>query len=195
MTLSSWSTTSIEDVAMVSGSGLRWFQLYVYRDKDLTRDLVLRAERAGYGAVVVTVDTPILGKRLADTQNRFDLPPHLSLANFGRTSAAAAAISAGKAAKSGLHQYTVSLLDPSLAWEQLAWLRSVTRLPILLKGVLTAEDAREALNHDVQGIIVSNHGARQLDGVLATVSEFCLFLFLFVLLTRLTVVIYSYSES
>ena len=170
MMLSSWSTSSLEDVAQASGSGLRWFQLYVYRDQELTRNLILRAERAGYKAVVVTVDTPVLGRRLADARNRFDLPPRLSLANFSDTSAQSALVT-GREADSGLHQYTVALIDPCLTWDKIDWLRGITKLPILLKGILTAEDAEEALRHNIQGIIVSNHGARQLDGVLATVSQ------------------------
>lgn len=171
MTLSSWSTTSLEDVASSSGSGLRWFQLYVYRDKELTRRLVTRAQSAGYKAIVVTVDTPILGRRLADARNRFTLPPHLSLANFKQTETAAKLVTGRQ--ESGLFQYTASLIDPSLTWESVRWVQSLTSLPIVIKGILTAEDALEAVKCGVQGIIVSNHGARQLDGVLPTVSPSC----------------------
>jgi len=90
MILSSWSTSSLEDVAQAGGGGLRWFQLYEYRDQELTRSLILQAERAGYKALVVTVDIPVLGRRLANARNRFSLPPHLSLANFSGTSAQSA---------------------------------------------------------------------------------------------------------
>ena len=152
MMLSSYSTTSIEDVAAASGSGLRWFQLYVFKDKDLTRDLVLRAERSGYKAIVVTVDIPVAGRRLY----RFNIPTRLSLANFS------------KIQHVSFESAALSMKDTT--WESIDWIRRITRLPILLKGILTAEDAEEALKHDVQGIIVSNHGARQLDGVPATVS-------------------------
>ena len=82
MILSSWATRSIEDVAQASGSGLRWFQLYVYRDKSITANLVQRAEQAGYKALVITIATPIFGRRLADCRNEFNLPGHLKLANF-----------------------------------------------------------------------------------------------------------------
>ena len=163
MMLSSYSTTSIEDVAAASGSGLRWFQLYVFKDKDLTRDFILRAERSGYKAIVVTVDTPVVGRKLADTRNSFKLPPHLSLENFSNTGLESAR-------KDAVYARSNEMIDPSLTWETIDWIRRITRLPILLKGILTAEDAEEALKHDVQGIIVSNHGARQLDGVPATVS-------------------------
>ena len=74
MILSSWSTTSIEDVARANGNGVRWFQLYIYKDMDITKDLVRRAERAGYKGIFVTVDTPILGKRISDVRNKFTLP-------------------------------------------------------------------------------------------------------------------------
>ena len=168
MILSSWSTTNIENVARASGGGLRWFQLYVYRDKALTRDLICRAEREGYKAIVLTVDTPVLGRRMADTRNRFNLPSNLSLANF--TDATVESSLVIKEHSSGLQQYTAKLIDPGLTWETVDWLRSITELPILLKGILTSEDALEAMKHDIQGIIVSNHGGRQLDGVPATVS-------------------------
>lgn len=170
MMLSSWSTTSIEDVAEASGCGLRWFQLYVYRDRELTKNLILRAERAGYKALVITVDTPVVGQRLVDARNRFNLPPHLCLPNFSSTSPQATLVSDQAVEGSFLYKYTVDMIDPSLTWEDIDWIRGLTRLPILIKGILTAEDAQEALKHNVQGIIVSNHGARQLDGVPATVS-------------------------
>ena len=169
MTLSSWSTTSIEDVAKAGGpTGLRWFQLYVYNDKELTKDLIQRAERAGYKALVITVDTPVLGKRLVDVRNHFSLPPHLTLANFDNTQAGASLNA--KDDESFLFRYTQKLIDPGLTWETIRWVQGVTRLPVLVKGVLTAEDALEAVEYGVQGIVVSNHGARQLDGVPATVS-------------------------
>ena len=168
MVLSSWSTTSIEEVAEVSGSGLRWFQLCVFRDRQLTKELVLRAERAGYKALVITVDQPINGRRLVDARNCFGLPKHLSLANFSSGQAQTSLVT--KEHDSELHQHTSAMMDPSLNWDTIDWLRGVTKLPIILKGILTAEDTEEAIKHNIQGILVSNHGARQLDGVPATVS-------------------------
>ena len=169
MILSSWSTTSLEEVAKAGGTkGLRWFQLYVYNDKDVTRRLIQRAERAGYKALVVTVDTPVLGKRIVDARNGFNLPPHLTLANFDDT--ALASKLKVKEGDSSLHRYTQALIDPGLTWDTIRWVQGLTKLPVLVKGVLTAEDALEAVEHGVKGIVVSNHGARQLDGVPATVS-------------------------
>ena len=172
MTLSSWSTTSMEEVAAACGHrGLRWFQLYLYKNPKVTTDLIKRAERAGYKALVVTVDTPILGRRLADARNKFNLPPYLSLANFNalQNDSKAATELVMKTHDSGLHQYTKELIDDSLDWGRVDWLCGLTRLPVILKGILTGEDAKEATRHGVKGIVVSNHGARQLDGVPATV--------------------------
>ncbi len=161
MVLSSWSTTSMEEVAEANGGGLRWYQLYVYEDRELTGRLVHRVERAGYKAIVLTVDTPVVGKRLADARNKFNLPSHLSLANFTRSQAQSSLVTKNP-------HYTMS---PRLTWDTVDWLCVVTKLPVILKGILTAEDAREAVRHQVQGILVSNHGGRQLDGVPATVSS------------------------
>ncbi|XP_035698212.1 hydroxyacid oxidase 1-like [Branchiostoma floridae] len=168
MILSSWATSTIEEVAEAAPRGLRWFQLYVYKDRQVTRNLVERAEKAGYKAIFLTIDTPILGKRLEDTRNKFKLPAHLRLANFSEGDVRSSRVQSDS--DSGLAAYVASLIDPSLSWEHVDWLRSVTKLPIILKGVLTAEVAREAVEHGVDGILVSNHGARQLDGVPATID-------------------------
>jgi len=168
MILSSWATRSIEEVAQASGNGLRWFQLYVYRDKTITANLVHRATQAGYKALVVTIDTPILGRRLADCRNGFNLPSHLKLANFSVEIKQSSMESSQS--ESGLYKYTQVLMDHRLTWDTITWIKSITRLPVIVKGVLTAEDALLAVEHGVDGIMVSNHGARQLDGVLATVS-------------------------
>ena len=162
MTLSSWSTTSIEEVAAASGAaGLRWFQLYVYKDRELTRQLVERAERSGYKAIVLTVDIPVQGIRLTNARNKFRLPSHLSMANFAHESEYS----------SNLVKYVQQSKDPSQTWACIDWLCSITSLPIVLKGILTREDAVEALKHDIQGIVVSNHGGRHHDGLPATVTK------------------------
>ena len=163
MMLSSGSTRSIEHVAQASGVGLRWFQLYVLRDRKVTKNFVERAERAGYKALVVTVDRQIAGRRIAVMRSNFDLPPHLSMAIFSEP----------RRPSAKQYETNTGLFDTSLTWEAIDWLREFTKLPIVLKGILTAEDAREALKHNIQGIIVSNHGGRQLDGVPATVRSQC----------------------
>ena len=165
MTLSAGSTSTIEDVAS-SSSGLKWFQLHFYKDQDVIIDLIRRAERAGFKAIAVTVDAPYLGRRYADVRNKFGLPPHLTLANY--TDSYATGVKSDK--DSGLAKFIASLIDSSLTWDFILWLRSVTKLQIVLKGILTAEDARLAVQYGVDGILVSNHGARQLDTVPATVT-------------------------
>ncbi|KAF7120636.1 hypothetical protein RHSIM_Rhsim13G0114800 [Rhododendron simsii] len=164
MTLSSWATSSVEEVAS-TGPGIRFFQLYVLKDRNVVAQLVRRAERAGFKAIALTVDTPRLGRREADIKNRFTLPPHLTLKNFE-------GLDLGKIDKTddfGLTSYVSSQTDQSLNWNDVEWLQTITHLPILVKGVLTAEDARLSVQAGAAGIIVSNHGARQLDYVPATI--------------------------
>lgn len=165
MTLSSWATSSVEEVSS-TGPGIRFFQLYVYKDRHVVAQLVRRAEKAGFKAIALTVDTPRLGRREADIKNRFTLPPHLTLKNFE-------GLDLGKMDKttdSGLASYVAGQIDRSLSWKDVKWLQTITKLPILVKGVLTAEDTRLAIQAGAAGIIVSNHGARQLDYVSATIS-------------------------
>ncbi|KAL2343387.1 hypothetical protein Fmac_004672 [Flemingia macrophylla] len=199
MTLSSWATSSVEEVAS-TGPGIRFFQLYVFKDRNVVAQLVRRAERAGFKAIALTVDTPILGRREADIKNRFTLPPNLVLKNFE-------GLDLGKLDKtsdSGLATYVAGQVDRSLNWKDIKWLQTITSLPILVKGVLTAEDSKSinqiesvaslsilsllgflnieanlmsyadnvakiAIQFGAAGIIVSNHGARQLDYVPATI--------------------------
>jgi 4-hydroxymandelate oxidase len=165
-TLATLSTTSIEDVMAVA-TGPVWFQLYVFRDRAISASLAQRAEAAGCKAVVLTVDVPVLGRRERDVRNRFTLPDHVSLKNL---------LPAGcqelpkNVTGSGLAAYVASLFDAALTWKDIEWLAGVTKLPVLVKGILRADDALRAVNHGASGIIVSNHGARQLDTTPATIS-------------------------
>jgi 4-hydroxymandelate oxidase len=152
---------------MAAATGPVWFQLYVLRDRAITASLVQRAEAAGCKAVVLTVDMPIQGKRERDVRNRFTLPDHLSLKNFSQ---AGFRELPKNVAGSGLAAYVASLLDAALTWKDIEWLAGVTKLPVLVKGILRADDALRAVNHGASGIIVSNHGARQLDTTPATIS-------------------------
>jgi len=166
MICSTISTYSLEDIAKAA-TGPLWFQLYVYRDREVTKDLVRRAEAAGYEALVLTVDTPRLGRRERDVRNRFSLPPGLAIGNLERYGDEKALRWAGA---SSFQEYVHALLDGSLTWESVEWLRSITKLPILIKGVLSPEDATQATMVGARGIIVSNHGGRQLDGAIATID-------------------------
>ncbi|HUC41756.1 MAG TPA: alpha-hydroxy acid oxidase [Gemmatimonadales bacterium] len=170
MVVSTVSTFTIEDIAAAS-TGPLWFQLYVYKDRGLTRDLVVRATTAGYRALVLTVDSPWLGRRERDVRNQFTLPPGMTIANFETAQGRAAqATGWGEGSYSDFATYVRNLFDPSLTWDVIGWLRSITSLPILVKGILTPEDASLALQAGASGIIVSNHGGRQLDGVEPSVA-------------------------
>jgi len=163
MTVSTLATRSLEEVA-AAATGPLWFQLYVYRDRAVTERLIARAEAAGYRALVVTVDTPRLGRRERDHRNGFTLPRGLSIANFTED-----ADRAGFERYGSLAAYASAQLDPSLTWESIEWFRKRTRLPIVLKGIVRADDARRAVECGADGVWVSNHGGRQLDGCEAAV--------------------------
>ncbi|XP_006625995.2 2-Hydroxyacid oxidase 1 isoform X1 [Lepisosteus oculatus] len=169
MMLSSWATSSIEEVAQNAPDGVRWLQLYIYKDRELTKSLVKRAESAGYKGIFVTVDTPYLGRRRNDVRNRFKLTPHLKMANFESPDLAFSSKESYKE-DSGLAVYVTQAIDPTLKWEDIVWLKKLTTLPVVVKGILRVDDAREALKYGVDGIVVSNHGARQLDCVPATID-------------------------
>ncbi|MYV58328.1 aminotransferase class I/II-fold pyridoxal phosphate-dependent enzyme [Streptomyces sp. SID4931] len=164
--VSTFAGRTFEDIAQAADSPL-WLQVYCFRDRRTTRQLIERAEQAGFEALVLTVDTPQLGRRLRDLRSAFVLPSHVSPANLPPDET-------GYSSPSG-HSRTA--LDASLDWSVITWLRSVSKLPVLLKGVMTGEDAVRAIGVGVDGIVVSNHGGRQLDGapatldVLAEVSE------------------------
>jgi 4-hydroxymandelate oxidase len=167
MVLSSLATTPMEEVVVAARPSRVWFQLYVFKDRGATRALVRRAELAGCTALVVTVDAPFLGRRERDVRNRFSLPDgvHISnLAGFGKDELPR------EAEGSGLAAYFEKQLDVAFTWKDLAWLRETTRLPVVVKGVLRADDARDAVAAGCQGIVVSNHGGRQLDGAVAAID-------------------------
>ena len=158
--LSTLSSFALEQVAAAAPAP-RWFQLYVYRDREITRALVARVEAAGYSALCLTVDVQRPGNRERDLRNAFKVPPHVRAANFGD------AIE-DTADGSALLRYIGDQFDPTLTWEAVDWLRSITRLPIVVKGILAPEDARLAIEHGVSGIGVSNHGGRQLDSAVTS---------------------------
>jgi 4-hydroxymandelate oxidase len=166
MTLSSLSNTAVEDV-VAAATGPIWFQLYIYKDRGATAALVKRAQTAGAKAIVVTVDAPLLGRRERDVRNRFCLPAGLAVENM---------VPAGYGdlpahpAESGLATYVATLLDQALKFEDIGWLRSITSLPVLIKGVVRGDDAKKAVDHGASAIVVSNHGGRQLDTSVATID-------------------------
>ncbi|HEV8410965.1 MAG TPA: alpha-hydroxy acid oxidase [Gemmatimonadaceae bacterium] len=168
MVLSTLATTSIEDVRAGASMPL-WFQLYIYRDRGASRALVERAASAGCTALVLTVDSPLLGRRERDARNGFHVSSDFTVPNLtGDPRAALAAAAAHGGDGSALAKFVESHWDSSISWRDVEWLRSVTQLPILIKGIVRGDDAALAMEHGASGVIVSNHGGRQLDTSLAT---------------------------
>jgi L-lactate dehydrogenase (cytochrome) len=184
-TLSTLSTRSIEEVAAANGSGRRWFQVYVWKDRALVRDMVERAASAGYEALVITVDTANLGRRERDVRRGFELPPKLGLdtiidgilhpswtwrfvraepIRFSNVATSAAATGQPEGASAvNLAATFATQFDARLSWDDVEWFRSVWTGPIVIKGVQSIDDAKVAADVGVDAIALSNHGGRQLD--------------------------------
>ena len=167
MVFSTQASMPLEQIATTflpePGRGPLWFQLYLQPDRDFTRELVQRAESAGFEALVLTVDAPVQGARDAERRAGFRLPAHVSAVNLvGMRPPPVRALHPGQSALFD------DLLTHAPGWEDVAWLRSITRLPILLKGVLHPDDARQAIASGASGLIVSNHGGRTLDTAVTT---------------------------
>jgi 4-hydroxymandelate oxidase len=161
--LSSLSNTAMEAVFAEAGSP-RWFQLYIYRDREITLELVRRAEAAGAEAIVLTVDAPSLGTRERDARNSFRLSDGLTVENL-------APVGKGdfpEVKGSGLAAYVRTNFKEDLGFDDLDWLCHSTRLPVVVKGVCRGGDARRAAEHGAKAVVVSNHGGRQLDTAPAT---------------------------
>jgi 4-hydroxymandelate oxidase len=167
MVLSSFATTSVEEVARAARSPW-WFQLYSMPDRAFTRDLVQRAEAAGATALVITVDTPVLPTRDRETRSNFALPPGMAIENLRPLLEKNKQLDASHRGKGG--GIYSDVLNPQFTWETVAWVRSFAKVPVLLKGIVAPEDARIAAEHQVGGIIVSNHGGRNLDTSPATIE-------------------------
>jgi isopentenyl diphosphate isomerase/L-lactate dehydrogenase-like FMN-dependent dehydrogenase len=159
MCLSTLATATPAEVAAAAPEGARWFQLYVFRDRGVTRSLVEQAVEHGYRAVVLTVDAPVLGRRERDLRTAFRVPAEITVPSVA-------------AAEGGWRGATplelLGAIDPSLTWHDLEELRSFSTLPLVLKGVQTGEDAALACEHGADAVVVSNHGGRQLDAVAPT---------------------------
>jgi 4-hydroxymandelate oxidase len=164
--LSSLSVTPIEDVVAVA-TGPVWFQLYVYKDRGASEALVKRVEEAGCSALELTADTPILGRRERDVRNDFGLPEGLWTPNL---TADAGSLVAHSGSDSPFKAAIDALFYPDLTWDDVEWLTSITNLPVLIKGLLRADDAVRAVDAGAAGVIVSNHGGRQLDTAPAAID-------------------------
>jgi lactate 2-monooxygenase len=173
LTLSTVSSVPLEEVAAAMGESPRWFQLYWPRDPELAASLVSRAERAGYGAVVVTLDTSMKAWAPLDLAGAY-LPQlqGLGIANYVSDPVFRAALPQPpeEDMQAAIGHFAVNFVNPTLTWDDLAFLREHTSLPIVLKGILHADDARKAAEAGADGIVVSNHGGRQVDGALAALD-------------------------
>jgi 4-hydroxymandelate oxidase len=162
---STMSSRSLEDIA--SAASERWLQLYVFRDRAITEDVLRRAEAAAYRAIVITADVPRLGRRERDVRNGFALPKHVDAVNVRGSESHRLGTSA--TGVSAIEAHAQAAFEP-LTWDILAWVRARVALPIVVKGILTAEDARLAVDHGASAIVVSNHGGRQLDGTISPID-------------------------
>jgi isopentenyl diphosphate isomerase/L-lactate dehydrogenase-like FMN-dependent dehydrogenase len=154
MCVSTLATATPADVAAAAPEGRHWFQVYVYKDRGVTRDLVEQAVDAGYEALALTVDAPRLGRRERDMRTGFALPPEATVPSFDAV--------LGRSSGSTVPEIW-QLIDPTLTWRDLEEVAGLSDLPLLVKGLLTDDDARLAMEHGAAGVIVSNHGGRQLD--------------------------------
>ncbi len=158
MHAATFSSYSLEEIA-AAAKGPRWFQLYFHRDRGVSRDLVTRAAAAGYGAVVLTADLPVPGYRERELRSHFVVPDDAGPGNYRSDSG-----------DQDLLGYFTHEIDATVTWADVEWLRGVSDLPVVIKGVLTAEDAGLAAEHGAAAVVVSNHGGRQLDRCSASVD-------------------------
>jgi 4-hydroxymandelate oxidase len=164
---STFASRTFEEIA-AAAAGPWWLQVYWLRRRDVLSKLLRRAAKAGCHALMLTVDAPRLGSRLRDIRNGFSLPPGVSAVNVDAS--VMAETHQHGAGSSSLQRHAASQLDATITWADLAWLREQTGLPLILKGIATAEDTAIAIDHGVDAIVVSNHGGRQLDGAIASLD-------------------------
>jgi len=184
--LSTMATLTVEEVAAAAGQPI-WYQLYVLRDRGLTRSFVERAQAAGCAALVLTVDVQVLGRRERDMRNGLSVPPRVTLSNaldlarrprwIADVLRGAPITFANVAASRGVEEsavqhaaYIGAQMDPAVTWETLDWCRQTWNGPLYVKGILRADDAARAVEHGATGIVVSNHGGRQLDGAASSLA-------------------------
>ena len=164
---SSLSTVTIEEIG-AAATGPLWLQLYVFKDRGISADLVQRGRAAGCRAVCRTVSVPVQGNRERDARNGFKLPEGLDMANFRGLVQERMPDRRGTEPTSGLDRLVSEQFDASLTWDAVDWLRGIAGMPVVLKGIMTREDARLAVQHGVSAVVVSNHGGRQLEGAWPT---------------------------
>lgn len=162
MIVSSMSSVSLEEVAASSRNANLWFQTYIFSDRHVTKDLVCRAQEAGYRTITVTIGAPVAGLRDRNIRNRFTLPEKVTAANFRRNETIVH--------NNPIHSFEGAELDLRATWRDIEWLRQQTDLPVLVKGLMNPADVIPAIQSGASGIVVSNHGGRQLDGTESTIA-------------------------
>jgi 4-hydroxymandelate oxidase len=166
MVTSTTATTGLAEVITAS-PGPMWFQLYLYQDRGKSREMIQEAVRSGYSGVVLTVDAPLLGRRERDIRLGFTLPSHLTLANAAI--AGMGVVPEASKEASGLMLHFRSLHDAAVTPKDIAWIREVSGLPVIVKGIVRGDDAVRAVEHGAGAIVVSNHGGRQLDTAIPSI--------------------------
>lgn len=172
--LSTLGTTTPEDVAAAAPNGNRWFQLYLFKDRDFSGELLRRAKDSGYSAVILTVDTAIPGARLRDVRNGLTVPPSLTLKTmfdialhpswwFNLLTTEPLEFATMRGFDGTVAEIVANTFDPTLNWSDIDWMRSHWDGPLVIKGIQGVDDARRAVDHGADAVIVSNHGGRQLD--------------------------------
>lgn len=156
MVASTISNVTMEEIKLHAQNA--WFQLYMFKSKELTSSLIKRAENSGYQALVITVDVPLMGNREHDKRNSFSIPENLKIANLHLDNI-----------NNNVINFTDTEFKNDISWDDIAWIKSISKLPIILKGILHPEDAKMAMDIGVDSIIVSNHGGRQLDTAVPTI--------------------------
>jgi isopentenyl diphosphate isomerase/L-lactate dehydrogenase-like FMN-dependent dehydrogenase len=162
MIVSCMSSVSLEEIAGRSEHPALWFQTYLFSDRQVTKDLVCRAREANYKAIVLTIGCPVAGIRRRNIRNRFALPDGVTAANFRRNETTVH--------NNPIHSFQGAELDATATWKDVEWLRNQSDLPVLLKGLMNPADVLPAIEAGASGVIVSNHGGRQLDGTESTIA-------------------------
>ena len=160
MISSIFATKSVEEIAEASRGGLRWQQMYLSTDRSLTEGFVRRAELAGVKAIVVTIDSPVLPLKMGLLKSDWDLPPHMKFANYPNCDDREMSV-----------ELVEKAFNPAATWDDIRWLCSFTRLPVVVKGLLRTEGVELAIRSGVAAIFLSNHGGRQLNTDVATVCK------------------------
>lgn len=170
LVLSSWATSSNEDVGAVAPDCVKVYQLYPSKNHEVNADIFDRIKKSGFRALALTCDTQLLGKRLNDTRNKFQLPHPFKMQNFTKYTDKSVESNIKAKEGSGLAEFVKKHKNNEISWDVVPYIKKTSGLPVFAKGVMCAEDARLAIENSIDGIYVSNHGARQLDTTPATIE-------------------------